>query len=119
MRSAPIATVRAERPITGRSTILPVLAARTDAGGRRWLRVRLPGRVLGQATPPRAGWMRAAGTLRLSSTWHLVIRVSSREVILFHSGRRARTFSAVVGAAATPTPRGELLRGGAGATADR
>jgi hypothetical protein len=108
-RSAPIATVRAERPLTGRSTILPVLAARTDAGGRRWLRVRLPGRVLGQAGPPRTGWMRAAGTVRLSSAWHVLIRVPSREVIVFHRGRRARTFSAVVGAAATPTPRGEYF----------
>ena len=104
-----VAGVRAWRPITGRSTVLPVLARRTAADGLSWLQVRLPGRVLGQVSPAREGWIRASSTVALSTSWHLLVRLSSREVIVFRDGRRVRSFSAVIGAPVTPTPTGEYF----------
>jgi lipoprotein-anchoring transpeptidase ErfK/SrfK len=105
----PVAVVAARRPITAARTVLPILGRAVKADGRTWLHVRLPGRVLTGPSPPRTGWISAAGT-RLSATpWHIVVRLRSRQVVVHLADRRVRTFRAVVGKASTPTPRGKFF----------
>jgi lipoprotein-anchoring transpeptidase ErfK/SrfK len=99
-----IQAVRARRPLTGVRTRLPVVGAARDGAGRRWLHVRLPGRPNG-----RTGWIRASDTRRTSTAWRISIALSARRVTVLHGGRPLRSFRAVVGADATPTPRGRFF----------
>lgn len=94
--------VQARRPLTRVRTVLPLLAS----GGRddAWLRVRLPGRPNGHA-----GWIAAQGTRADSTGWRLRVSLRKRRVSAFHDGRRLRSFRAVIGAPATPTPRGSFF----------
>lgn len=101
-----ISRVSSSRPITGQRTRLPVLARRTDSRNRRWLKVRLPGRVLGQKTPPRTGWIAASGTMSSATGWRIQVDISSRELTVFRDGDIARKSKVIVGAPDTPTPRG-------------
>jgi lipoprotein-anchoring transpeptidase ErfK/SrfK len=103
-RSARRAWVERKRPITEGRTVLPVIGHRTDAKGVRWLRVRLPGRPNNST-----GWIRKARTRQTATTWHLVIDLSERRVTVYRQGRLVRAFSAVVGSASTPTPRGRYF----------
>jgi hypothetical protein len=105
----PIASVAARRPITGERTVLPVLATSIDSHGRAWLRVRLPGRVLGSPAPPRTGWILAVGTLISTTDWHIVVKLSARQVLIYRLGRELRSYAAVVGKPSTPTPVGEYF----------
>jgi len=102
-------SVGAERPITGERTVLPVLARTTDNSGRPWLRVRLPGRTLKGEPPPRTGWIKAAKTLRSITTWHIVVDLGARQVVVYRDGRRLRGYRAIVGKRSTPTPLGEYF----------
>jgi lipoprotein-anchoring transpeptidase ErfK/SrfK len=103
-----VALVRARRPITGERTVLPVLAQSLDHG-RSWLRVRLPGRTLGNTPPPLTGWI-STSNARLSTTpWHILVDLGARKVTVYHNGRALHRYSAVVGAPATPTPTGEFF----------
>jgi lipoprotein-anchoring transpeptidase ErfK/SrfK len=104
-----VAFVGAERPITGERTVLPVLAQRIDNRGRSWLRVLLPGRVLGGKPPPRDGWISASSTLRSTTAWHIVVDVSTRRVVVYRDARRLRSYRAIVGERSTPTPLGEYF----------
>ena len=82
---------------------LLVLDDRRDAEGRRWLRVRLPVR------PNNAGgWIRADVARLSRNPWRLRISTSKRTVRVYRDGRLVRTLRAVVGASATPTPRGDF-----------
>jgi hypothetical protein len=101
--SAPVLWVQARRPITRERTVLPVIG-RTSAGGIRWLHVVLPGRPNG-----RSGWIRQRGTVASMTSWHIVVDLSARRVIAYRDGRPVRSFKAVVGKPATPTPRGEFF----------
>ena len=96
-------TVVKFRPITGERTVLPVLGSR-GAGKHRWLLVRLPGRPNG-----RIGWIRARHVRLRQTPWHIVVSTSTRRVSVYRAGRRMRSFRAIVGAAATPTPGGEYF----------
>jgi lipoprotein-anchoring transpeptidase ErfK/SrfK len=108
--TSPIVTVlRSTRPITLERTTLPVLARTTDPRGRAWARVRLPGRVLTAAPPPRTGWIRTTRTRRSSTPWHIVVTRSLRRVTVYRDGRRVRNFPAIVGKPATPTPPGRFF----------
>lgn len=100
-RAHRIEYVAARRPLTGVRTVLPVLGHARD---RSWVRVRLPGRPNGHA-----GWIRAAHTRRTSTPWRLSLDVSNRRVTVYYAGRVKRRFRAVVGAPATPTPRGRYF----------
>ncbi|MFL5846861.1 MAG: L,D-transpeptidase [Solirubrobacteraceae bacterium] len=100
------ATVRSTRPITGERTTLPVLGRRLDESGLAWVRVRLPGRVLGAAVPPATGWIRTTDTLRAETPWHLVVHRAIRRVVVYRDGRPVRVLAAIVGAPSTPSPRG-------------
>jgi lipoprotein-anchoring transpeptidase ErfK/SrfK len=100
---AKTSTLSASRPITGGQTVLPVVDSATK-NGVRWLRVRIPGRPNG-----RKGWIRERGTALRHTSWHLVVRTSSRRVFVYRHGRLVRTFSAIVGKPSTPTPHGRFF----------
>jgi len=104
-----LTVVSASRPITHGPTVLPVLAQAVDGRGRIWLRVRLPGRAMGATTPAAAGWIPASGARRSSTPWHIVVELAARRVLVYREGRRLRSYPAIVGARATPTPRGEYF----------
>lgn len=102
--SRPVAMVSATRPITGEQTVLPVIAHATDAHDAGWLRVLLPGRPNGHT-----GWISARSTTPALTKWQITIRISSRQVTAYWDGRPARSFTAVVGKASTPTPVGRFF----------
>jgi lipoprotein-anchoring transpeptidase ErfK/SrfK len=105
LRSAPkLRIVASRRPITEEQTVLPVVGHATDATGRRWLRVRLPGRPNGGT-----GWIERSGTARRTTNMHIVVEIARRRVVVFRSGRAIRTFVAIVGKPSTPTPIGEFF----------
>ena len=104
LTSARFGRVEATRPLTGAGTVLPVVGHRTGSDGLEWLQVRVPGRPNG-----RTGWIRRRGTAGSKTRWHIVVDTSLRRVSVFESGRRARTFKAVVGTPSTPTPHGSFF----------
>jgi lipoprotein-anchoring transpeptidase ErfK/SrfK len=104
-----VADVNDRRPITGEQTVLPVLSSTTSNNRSSWLRVMLPGRVLGNAAPPRTGWIRATHT-RLSTTpWRIVVNLTARLITVDHNGRPIRRYTAIVGKPSTPTPTGKYF----------
>jgi hypothetical protein len=80
-----------------------VLGVQNDPLGRRWLRARLPDRPNGAA-----GWILADRAELSRTSWRLEVDLSARRVRAMRLGRVVRTFRAVIGAAATPTPRGHF-----------
>jgi lipoprotein-anchoring transpeptidase ErfK/SrfK len=100
---ARVSTVSRWRPITGIETVLPVVGRRTR-NGVRWLHIRVPGRPNG-----RKGWIRQRGTVLTKTSWHLVVRTSTRRVFVYRRGHRVRTFAAIVGKPSTPTPHGRYF----------
>jgi lipoprotein-anchoring transpeptidase ErfK/SrfK len=103
-RPSLIGRVRASRPITGGQTVLPVIGRTTATDGVRWLRVMVPGRPNG-----RKGWIAQRGTVLTTTSWHVVVRTSSRRVLVYHHGRLVRSFAAIVGKPSTPTPHGQFF----------
>jgi L,D-transpeptidase-like protein len=92
----------ARRWVTPRQAgALLVLATRRERDGRCWLQVRLPVR------PNTAkGWVDAGHVQPSATPWRIEVRLRSRTVTLLRRGKRVRRYRAVVGAPATPTPRG-------------
>lgn len=80
---------------------LLVVGASAWSGGREWIPVRLPMRP-----NERVGWVRADTVRVQRSRWYLEVRVGARTLLAWHRGRVIRRSRVVVGAAATPTPRG-------------
>jgi len=80
---------------------LMVLGARYDADGEPWLRVQLPIRP-----NQTAGWMRASDAVLSRTRWAVRVRLGERRLSVYSRGRLVRTVRVVVGAPATPTPRG-------------
>jgi lipoprotein-anchoring transpeptidase ErfK/SrfK len=103
-RARRVAVVRARRPLTAARTTLPVLGHGTDRRGAAWLRVRLPGRPNGAT-----GWIAAAGTTDATTPWAIRVDLSDRRVRVLRAGHVVRSFLVVVGAPATPTPRGRFF----------
>jgi lipoprotein-anchoring transpeptidase ErfK/SrfK len=69
--------------------------------GKAWLRVALPTRPNGSS-----GWIRE-DFVRLSKTqWRVTVNREAHSVTVYRDGRKQRSFMAVVGTSATPTPRG-------------
>jgi hypothetical protein len=99
-----IETIAGRRPLTRVRTVLPVLGRARSRDGRSWAHVRLPGRP-----NARKGWIVLARTRLTTTPWRIAIRLSSRLVVVHHHGRLVRRFRAVVGAPATPTPRGRFF----------
>jgi lipoprotein-anchoring transpeptidase ErfK/SrfK len=102
--STRLVVVARRRPITNEQTVLPVVGYATAPNGRRWLRVRLPGRPNGHT-----GWIERAGTTERRTDWHIVVDLSIREAIVYRRGLAVRTFAVVVGKPSTPTPRGRYF----------
>jgi lipoprotein-anchoring transpeptidase ErfK/SrfK len=99
-----IESVPGLRPLTRVRTTLPVIGARRSTDGNRWVRVRLPGRPSGHT-----GWILADQTIGSSTEWHVLVELGARQVVVYRDGVALRTFPAVVGKAATPTPRGQFF----------
>jgi lipoprotein-anchoring transpeptidase ErfK/SrfK len=108
-KSKAVARVSAARPITGERTVMPVLAHKIDNRKRRWLKVRLPGRVLGAPAPPHTGWISASNTMPFMTVWHVVVSRSARKVTVYRAGHKQHVYSAIVGAPDTPTPSGNFF----------
>jgi hypothetical protein len=85
----------------GTPTALLVLASKRGPEGILWLRVLLDKRPNGAAV-----WLDADDTLLSVDPWRLHVSLPRRRVTVYRSGRPVRTFAAVVGKVATPTPRG-------------
>jgi L,D-transpeptidase catalytic domain len=85
----------------GTPTVLLVLARRIGPEGTPWLRVLLDRRPNGAAV-----WLDADDTRLSVDRWRLRISLRRRRVIVYRAGRPVRTFAAVVGKPATPTPVG-------------
>ena len=96
--------VSSRRPLTHVRTVLPVIGRRVMRGGRSWVHVRLPGRPSGHT-----GWIRGGQTRRASTEWRIRLKLSSRRVTVYHGGRVARRFRAIIGTRSTPTPRGRFF----------
>ncbi|MBE2320538.1 L,D-transpeptidase [Solirubrobacter sp. CPCC 204708] len=92
-----VETVSARRPLTRVRTVLPVIGP----ARRGWVRVMLPGRPNGHKA-----WIRTYRTEPTSTPWHLHVDLSQRSVTAYRNGARQRRFRAIIGAPATPTPRG-------------
>jgi L,D-transpeptidase catalytic domain len=73
----------------------------TLVDGERWLDVRLPERP-----NTDAGWIRANLTRVATTPWRIEVSTAASRVTVERSGRPVTSFSAVVGKASTPTPRG-------------
>jgi lipoprotein-anchoring transpeptidase ErfK/SrfK len=99
-----VSRVSVSRPITGGQTVLPVMGHATSKNGARWLRVLLPGRPNGMK-----GWIARRATELTTTSWHIVVRTSSRRALVYRHGRLVRTFAAIVGKPSTPTPHGQFF----------
>ena len=80
--------------------VLLVLDTR-DYKGKTWLRVALPDRPNGSS-----GWIREDFVHLKTTSWRVTISRSSHLVTVYRNGHKQRSFRSVVGAPATPTPRG-------------
>jgi len=108
LRRAPAGRVMgrlsATRPLTGSPTVVPVIATASGAGGRAWLRVRLPQRPNGAT-----GWIAADGAVPAVAHWAVAIDRSRRRASVYRDGRRVRSFRVVVGRPSMPTPLGRFF----------
>jgi lipoprotein-anchoring transpeptidase ErfK/SrfK len=69
--------------------------------GKAWLKVALPDRPNGST-----GWIRE-DFVRLSKTpWRITVNRAAHTVTVYRDGHKQRSFRAVIGKPATPTPRG-------------
>ncbi|HXY72110.1 MAG TPA: L,D-transpeptidase [Actinomycetota bacterium] len=84
----------------GGPTDLLVLGRRQDAG-TDWLHVRLPERPNGAA-----GWIDGNVAVLETTPWRIVVSTERRTVTVFWNAQQVRSFSAVVGAPWSPTPKG-------------
>jgi lipoprotein-anchoring transpeptidase ErfK/SrfK len=98
------AEISAKRPLTGERTTLPVLGAQEG-----WLKVLLPGRQLGEAPPPKVGWINSTGAALADTPWRIVIKRKARRLIVYRDKRAVRSYPVVVGRASTPTPVGSFF----------
>lgn len=80
---------------------LLVLGTALDRRGRLWLDVRLPARPNGSS-----GWIRADDARLVTTAYRIEIFVRRRLVELLYRGHVIRSYRAVVGKAASPTPVG-------------
>jgi lipoprotein-anchoring transpeptidase ErfK/SrfK len=99
----PFQRISSTRPITGERTVLPVLSTSAHHGVN-WLHVQLPGRPNGLT-----GWIASRATKLEYTPWRIVVNLAKRRVYAYHTGHVVRSFRAVVGARATPTPRGQFF----------
>jgi lipoprotein-anchoring transpeptidase ErfK/SrfK len=92
--------LRTQTAWSGQPHVLLVLKAAT-VDGEAWLKVLLAERPNGST-----GWIRRDHVALRRTRYWVDVRLRSRRVTVYRSGKRVHRFRAVVGAAATPTPRG-------------
>ena len=80
--------------------VLLVLDTR-DYKGKTWLRVALPDRPNGSS-----GWIREDFVRLKTTSWRVSVSRATHLVTVYKNGHKQRSFSSVIGAPATPTPRG-------------
>ena len=81
-----------------------LLREREDAGGRRWIRLRIPGRPNG-----RTGWVPAdALGVRRFTRWSLIVDRDGERAILKRRGKTVWRAPVGVGAPGTETPAGRF-----------
>jgi hypothetical protein len=103
--SAPVRARLARLTPEGTQTPLPVLARRRDAGGRIWLRVRLPLLPIGTT-----GWVprRSLGAYELETS-RLIVDEGRLRARLVRGGRTLLSVPIGVGRPRWPTPRGRFI----------
>lgn len=69
--------------------------------GKAWLRVALPDRPNGST-----GWIREDFVRLATTRWRVTVNRAAHVVTVYRDGRKQRSFGAVIGKPATPTPRG-------------
>jgi lipoprotein-anchoring transpeptidase ErfK/SrfK len=99
-----IEAVASRRPLTRARTVLPVLGRASSRKSGSWLHVRLPGRP-----NSHRGWISTNRTRLTSTSWRLLVDLSTRRLTVFHGDRARRHFRAIVGKPSTPTPRGSFF----------
>jgi lipoprotein-anchoring transpeptidase ErfK/SrfK len=85
---------------SGNASWLLVMGKRTTASGV-WVRVLLPVRPNGTV-----GWIRANRVFLAQSHWRIAVSTGHRTLTLYRDGAVIERARVVVGAPATPTPRG-------------
>jgi lipoprotein-anchoring transpeptidase ErfK/SrfK len=87
--------------LNGYPTVLGVLGMRRDGCSPTWYRVQLPG-------PPNgsSAWMPARAVRVYAVPVRVVVRLSTRRLVLYRSGRPVFRARVAVGAQQTPTPVG-------------
>lgn len=93
--------VPATQRITRTPTVLPIIGKQT-VNGRQWLHVRLNGKTV------HSGWINGEAVQQGTTTWAVIIKLSSRKTIIYHRGRQVRSISVVIGKPSTPTPTGDF-----------
>ena len=86
----------------GNATWLLVTEERTTPSGS-WVRVLLPVRPNGIT-----GWVRSDRVFLAQIHWRIVVSTAHRTLTLFRNGAVVETARVVIGAPATPTPRGRF-----------
>ena len=99
-----IEAVASRRPLTGARTVLPVLGRASSRKSGSWLHVRLPGRP-----NSHRGWISTNRTRLTSTSWRILVDLSTRRLTVFSGDRARRHFRAIVGKPSTPTPRGSFF----------
>jgi lipoprotein-anchoring transpeptidase ErfK/SrfK len=80
------------------------LRAHTDAAGREWTQIRIPGRPNG-----RIGWVQRENLGAFHATkWRLVVNRKTLRMTVFWNGKKRERFPVGVGKRATPTPGGRF-----------
>jgi hypothetical protein len=101
--SRPVARTRLETE-DGFPEVYVLLALTTDARGRVWVRIRIPGRPNG-----RIGWVRQSAFGEFHVThWLIEIRLDARRLTAYYNGRLRFTAPVGVGKPSTPTPTGHF-----------
>jgi lipoprotein-anchoring transpeptidase ErfK/SrfK len=80
---------------------LLVLAAARTPDGRCWVKVRLPTRP-----NTASGWIQNEQVRLRATAWRIEVSRAARTLIVIRGGRVVRRIAVVVGASATPTPKG-------------
>lgn len=91
-------------PMTLSTMVLPVVGRPVGTAAAGWVRVELPLRPNGTT-----GWLPLRVTHPVTLPWRIVVSTGRRLATVYRSGKVVRRFRVVVGAPATPTPRGHFF----------
>lgn len=101
--AAPAGRVHTSAPWNDAPMQLLIDDARIGSDGEVWYRVLLAKKPNGSY-----GWIPSDYAQAFENRWRVLVDISSRRMTIFRSGREVKSTRAVVGARATPTPRGDF-----------